>query len=320
VNPLYLTEGDVVATLSVRDALGVVEEAARALAEGRAQNRPRQRAFTPSKSMIQVLAAAYGDRLGHKTYTVGPKPRGAKFWVSLFNDAGEMMAIIEADALGQIRTGAASGVATRFLAREDSHTLGVIGTGWQARTQLEACRHVRDFKRILVYGRDKKRREDFCEMMSEKLGHGIEPVATAREAVAESDVVCTMTNANDPVLEGAWLRPGTHVNAAGSNRGNAAEIDADAVRRAKIVAVEDIAQAKVEAGDLLRAEREGAFTWDRAVLLSDIVSGKVSSRTSDDEITLFDSLGIGLWDVAAADHVFERAVIEGRGVRLPIPS
>ena len=319
MNPLYLTEGDVVATFTMHDALTVVENAARALAEGRAENKPRQRAFTPA-SVIQVLAASYGDRMGHKTYTVAPKGRGPRFWVTLFDASGEMLAIIEADALGQKRTGAASGVATRFMAREDAHTLGIIGTGWQARSQLEACWHVRDFKRVLVYGRDKARREAFCEEMSEKLGSGIVPVDTATEAAAEADVLCTMTSASTPVFEGAWLKPGAHVNAAGSNRANAQEIDVEAVRRARIVAIEDLAQAKVESGDLLAAEGQGAFAWEGAVLLSDIVGGKVPSRTSDDEITLFESLGIGLWDVAAAAHVYGKCVTEGRGTRLPIPS
>src|SRR6202011_5993533 len=117
--------------------------------------------------------------------TVAPKGRGAKFWYTLFNENGEMLAVMEADALGQIRTGAASGVATRFLAREDAKTLAVIGTGWQARTQLEACYHVRPISRILVYGRDPKRRSDFCEAMSEHVDAKIEPVENPREAVEQ---------------------------------------------------------------------------------------------------------------------------------------
>ena len=318
MNPLYLTEADVVATFSMHDALTVVENAARALGEGRAENKPRQRAFTPA-SVIQVLAASYGDRMGHKTYTVAPKGRGARFWVTLFDASGEMLAIIEADALGQIRTGAASGVATRFLAREDAKTLGIIGTGWQARSQLEACFHVRPFTRVLVYGRDQARREAFCEEMSEKLGAGIVPVGTAAEAAAEADVLCTMTSASLPVFDGAHLKRGTHVNAAGSNRANAQEIDVETVRRAKVIAVEDLAQAQVESGDLLAAEREGAFAWERVVRLSDVVAGKAPARTSEDDITLFESLGIGLWDVAAAAHVYATCVTEGRGARLPIP-
>jgi alanine dehydrogenase len=319
VSPLYLTEGDVVATLTIRDALGLVEDAARALAEQRAQNRPRQRAFT-SSSVIQVLAAAYGGRMGHKTYTVAPKGRGARFWYTLFNENGEMLAIMEADALGQMRTGAASGVATRFLAREDASTLGIIGTGWQARSQLEACFHVRNISRILVYGRDEKRRSDFCELMSEKVSAKIEPVATAREAVENADVICTMTSSSTPVLEGAWLRQGAHVNAAGSNRANAQEIDIEAVTRAAVVAVEDIAQAKVESGDLQAANETAHWSWDHATRLSDIIAGHALGRTSDAQITLFESLGIGLWDLAAASHVFDACVIEGRGTQLPIPS
>jgi len=319
VNPLYLTEGDVVATLSVRDALTLVEDAARALAAGKAQNRPRQRAYTGS-SVIQVLAAAYGGRMGHKTYTVAPKGRGARFWVLLFADDGEMLAMIEADALGQIRTGAASGVATRFLAREDARTLGVIGTGWQARSQLEAVFRVRHIERIRAYGRNRDRLLNFCEEMSAKVGVAVEPADSAQAAVADADVVCTMTNAGTPVLEGAWLKPGAHLNAAGSNRANAQEIDAEAVRRASVVVVEDTAQARVEAGDLIGAAGAGAFDWDRAVLLSDVVAGSAPGRTADDQITLFDSLGIGLWDVAAASFVFDACVVEGRGTRLPIPS
>jgi ornithine cyclodeaminase/alanine dehydrogenase-like protein (mu-crystallin family) len=319
MNPLYLTEGDVVSTLTMRDALTLVEDAARALAEGRAQNRPRQRAYT-SSSVIQVLAAAYGGRMGHKTYTVAPKGRGAKFWYTLFNENGEMLAVMEADALGQIRTGAASGVATRFLAREDSHMLAVIGTGWQARTQLEAVVHVRPISRVLVYGRDPARRAAFCEEMEEKTGRRIEPVDNARDAVSQADVVCTMTSSSVPVLEGAWLREGAHVNAAGSNRTNAQEIDVEAVTRADVVAVEDFAQAKVESGDLQAANESGRWSWERVTRLSDIVAGHALGRTSESQITLFESLGIGLWDLAAASFVFDECVVQGRGVRLPIPS
>jgi ornithine cyclodeaminase/alanine dehydrogenase-like protein (mu-crystallin family) len=243
--------------------------------------------------------------MGHKTYTVAPKGRGARFWYTLFNENGEMLALMEADALGQIRTGAASGVATRFLAREDASTLGIIGTGWQARSQLEACFHVRNISRVLVYGRDAKRRADFCELMQEKVSAKIEPVETAREAVANADVICTMTNSSTPVLEGAWLRDGTHVNAAGSNRANAQEIDIEAVTRAAVIAVEDVAQAKIESGDLRAANETAHWSWEHATRLSDIIAGHALGRTSDDQITLFESLGIGLWDIAAASHVFD---------------
>ena len=319
MNPLYLTERDVAETLSMHDALRLVEEAARALANGEAQNKPRQRAYT-QKSVLQVLAAAWGDRMGHKTYTVGPKPRGARFWHLLFDVSGELLAITEADTLGQIRTGAASGIATKYMAREDATTAAIIGTGWQARSQIEAVCAVRPIERVHAWGRSRERLEQFCTEMSERLSIPVEPAASAREAVAGADVVCTMTSANTPVLEGAWLSPGTHVNAAGSNRGNAAEIDVETVRRAAAVALEDIAQAHVEAGDLLPAIAEGAFSWDDAVTLADIVAGTTPGRPSAEAITLFDSLGIGLWDLAVANHVYARALERGRGNRLPIPS
>lgn len=319
MNPLYLTEEDVVATLTVRDALRLLEDAARAQAEGRAENKPRQRVRT-GQSILQVLPAAYGDRLGHKSYLVAPKPRGARFLYLLFAASGEWLALFEADALGQIRTGAASGLATRVLAREDARTLGVIGTGWQAHTQIEAVRAVRPIERVRAFGRNPERRRAFCEEMTAKLGIPVEPAESGREAVRGADVVCTITNAMMPVLEGAWLAPGTHVNAAGSNRANAQEIDVETVARAAVVAVEDLAQAKVESGDLLFAVESGRWSWDRAVLLSDLVAGKKPGRSSADEITLFESLGIGLWDLAVASHVYDACVAAGRGSRLPIPS
>jgi alanine dehydrogenase len=319
VNPLYLTEDDVVATLTVGDALRLLDDAARARAEGAAENKPRQR-VRAKQSVLQVLPAAYGERLGHKSYLVAPKPRGARFLYLLFAASGELLALFEADALGQIRTGAASGLATRVMAREDARTLAVIGTGWQARTQLEAVCAVRPIERVRVYGRDAERRRAFSAEMAARIGIPVQPAESAREAVEDADVVCTITSASTPVLEGAWLKPGSHVNAAGSNRANAQEIDVAAVTRAAIVAVEDFEQAKVESGDLIHAAISGRWSWERAVVLSDLVAGKARSRTSPEQITLFESLGIGLWDLAVASHVYDACVAVGRGTRLPIPA
>ena len=318
MNPLYLTEADVVATLRMTDALRLVREAALALAEGKAENRPRQRAWT-GKTVIQVLAAAYDGRLGHKTYTVSPA-RGARFWHTMFDESGEMLSIIEADALGQIRTGAASGVATQVLARDDARTLAVIGSGWQARSQLEAVVTVRPIERVRVYARNRERLEAFCAEMSARVHRPVEPAASGREAVEGADVVCTMTSARTPVLHGSWLEKGAHVNAAGSNRANAQEIDVETVLRSSVVAVEDLAQAKVESGDLRSANETQDWNWQQATLLSDVIAGHALGRTSDDQITLFESLGIGLWDLAVASHVYDACVAGGRGTRLPIPS
>lgn len=319
MTPLYLTEDDVLRTLTMRDALQLVEAAARALGDEAAENRPRQRVRTHD-TMLHVLAAAYDGYLGHKAYTAAPKPRGARFWYTLYGAGGEMLALFEADALGRIRTGAASGVATRALARENARTLAVIGTGSQAPTQVEAVCGVRPIRRVAAWGRDPERLRNFCEYTSARVGIPVEAMASARDAVAEADVVCTITSSRTPVLEGAWLRDGTHVNAAGSNRANAQEIDVATVRRSAVVAVEDLAQAKVESGDLRAANEHGAWSWNDATPLPAIVAGNALGRTDDAQITLFESLGIGLWDLAVARHVYETCLAQGRGTRLPIPS
>jgi ornithine cyclodeaminase/alanine dehydrogenase-like protein (mu-crystallin family) len=319
VNPLYLTEQDVLATLTMTDALRLVDEAARALAEGAAENRPRQRVRT-GNTILHVLPAAMGGRLGHKSYTGAPRPRGARFWYYLYAESGELLAVMEADHLGRIRTGAASGVATRVLAREDARTVAVIGTGSQAPTQVEAICAVRPIARVLAWGRDADRLSAFCEAAAARCGVPVLPAPTPQEAVASADIVATITSARTPVLFGSWLQPGTHVNAAGSNRANAQEIDVEAVRRAAVVAVEDIAQAKVESGDLRAANETSDWDWKDAVRLSDVVAGHALGRTGDEQITLFESLGIGLWDLASASHVYDACLAAGRGSRLPIPS
>ena len=155
--------------------------------------------------------------------------------------------------------------------------------------------------------------------MSETLGIAVVPSENLALDVARSHIVTTMTNAAEPVLFGAWLSPGTHVNAAGSNRATSAEIDAEVVRRADIIAVENFAQAQVESGDLLAAERAGTFDWKDARLLEAIVARQAPSREEDDQITLFESLGIGLWDIAAANYVYDRALEQQRGREVDIP-
>jgi ornithine cyclodeaminase/alanine dehydrogenase-like protein (mu-crystallin family) len=287
------------------------------LAAGTAAIATRQRVSSGGVTM-NLMGAALDGRVAHKTYPVA-RPRRARFWVTLFGNDASMLALIEADKLGQIRTGAASGLATRVMARPDARVATVVGTGWQARTQLEAVCRVRPIERAYAYGRDPARQRSFCDDMTALLKLPVEPANDLAGALAVSQVAITMTSASEPVLFGALLAPGTHVNAAGSNRATAEEIDADVVRRAAVVAVESVAQAKVESGDLLGAERAGAFDWSRAVLLSDIVAGRAPGRTSDDDVTLFESLGVGLWDIAAASYVYDRCVERDRGRLVDVP-
>jgi ornithine cyclodeaminase/alanine dehydrogenase-like protein (mu-crystallin family) len=196
----------------------------------------------------------------------------------------------------------------------------MIGTGWQARTQLQAMCAVRPIERAYAWSRNPAHVSAFCAEMTATIGIPVEPAATAADAVRDADVVAVMTNASEPVLRGAWLREGTHVNAAGSNRATASELDAEAVRRAALVAVDDLAQAKVESGDLIAAEQDAhAWDWSRAVRLADIVAETKPGRVKASDITLFESLGIGLWDIAAANHVYDRALERNVGTDIAIP-
>lgn len=314
----YLTEDDVAAVLDVPTTIDLLDAAARALASDDAMNLPRQRPRT-SGTVMHVLPAAYAGRLGHKTYVSAPKPRGTRFLYTLYAATGELLALIEANRLGQIRTGAASGLATRVLARSDTRIGAIVGTGFQARTQLEAICAVRRFEEVRVYGRTPANRDAFCRELEPVAGVRLVPSDDVAAAVDGADVICTMTNAAEPVLFGSMLAPGAHINAAGSNRANAVEIDAEVVHRSAVVAVEDVAQAKVESGDLLAAERAGRFVWDRALPLAPLVLTP-PTRVLAGEITLFESLGIGLWDLAAASYVYDRCVEQRRGREVDLPA
>ncbi len=307
MTPLAIDEATVARHLDVASAMDVVRSAALALARGEAAVRPRQR-VRHADAVQQLLPAAIGGRLGFKHYIVGPT--GVTFRVMLFAPDGTWLANIEANTLGQLRTGAASGVATELLANADARSVAILGTGFQARTQLEAICIARPaIDDLRVWGRTPSKVEAFCRELSVTLGRTVRPMTTAREAVTGAAIVATMTSAEEPILEGAWLAPGTHVNAAGSNRLTHREIDQEVVRRARVIAVEDLEQAHMEAGDLIR--NEAAAPWARTVLLSDLAAGSVSGRKSAEDITLFASLGIGLWDIAAANFVYD-AVLAAR--------
>jgi alanine dehydrogenase len=314
----FISEADVAGCLDMATAIGLLEQAARDLAAGTASVTPRQRIASGNVRM-NLMAGGAGGRIGHKCYPIA-MPRGANFWVTLFGPDASMLALIQADTLGQIRTGAASGLATKYLARADARVATIFGTGKQARTQLEAVCSVRPIERAFVIGRSAENATRFCSEMSAKLAIPVTIATDAATAVRDAQVVALMTSASDPLLHGSMLAPGTHVNAAGSNTATNAEIDEKVVRRAGIVAIENLAQAKIESGDLLRAEREGSFDWARAVLLSDIVAGTAPGRESPDEITLFESLGIALWDIAAANYVYDHCVASGIGREVDIPS
>ncbi|TAH51927.1 MAG: ornithine cyclodeaminase family protein [Chloroflexota bacterium] len=305
--PIFLTEQNVEQLLTMNDALRLVEDAFRELGNGAAQNQPRQRIRAPH-GVLNVMPAGIFTRgyMGFKAYT--SFRGGARFYFHLFDgNSGEYLAIIEADRLGQMRTGAASGVATKFLARQDSKTIGIIGTGWQAESQLQAVCAVREFGSVKCFSRDETRRKQFAEKMSAQLNIAIEPVASTRDAIVESDVVIAITTAAQPVVMGEWLRAGAHINAAGGNWAARREVDSAAVKRAHAIFADSVEQAKIEAGDLILAVSENAIGWEKVQEMSALVSGRAVGRASEDDITLFKSCGIALEDVAVGTFVYERA-------------
>ncbi len=316
---LLLTEADVRAILTLPMAMELTEESFRRLASGAGVSHPRRRLKLAEKGLMHYMAAAdsQGGYVGLKIYTVSPS--GLRFLVPLFSGhSGELLALIEANYLGQARTGAASGVATKFLAREDSHVFGIIGTGFQARTQLEAVALARKLELVRAYGRDAGRREQFAKEMTAKIGVRVAAVESAEEAVRGADIVTTITSSPKPVLLGKWLERGTHINAAGVNFAEKAEIDAETVDRADLIAADSIEQSKMEAGDLIQAFGSDANRWDDVRELCGIISGKVPGRTNRDQITLYKSNGIAIEDVVVAGRVYELARERKMGKEVPM--
>ena len=316
---LLITEADVRSLLTMPIALEIVEESLRQQGNGELVLQPRRRIKLPDNALLHYMAAAdtVHGYIGMKLYTVAQGV--ARFVVPLFKSTtGEMAALIEADALGQLRTGAASGVATKYLANANARTACIIGTGYQARTQLEAVAAVRRLERVRAFGRDPERRAKFCREMSERIGVAVEPMNSGEEAVKGAEILITATSATKVVLEGAWLAPGMHINAMGANWPQKRELDAAAVGRADKIVVDSIEQSKMEAGDLIQAFAEDQSRWNSVHELSQIVAGKEPGRSSADQITLFKSNGIATWDLAAAARVYEMAVARGMGQPIPI--
>lgn len=315
---LLIREADVGALLTMDEVIVAVEEGFRALGTGGAINNPRGRAVTPSGTLHVMHAAVPSVGMtGVKAYAT--TPRGSRFLAVLYRlEDGEALAIVEADRLGQIRTGAASGVATRFLARPEAGTLGVIGTGWQARSQVEAICRVRPIALIKAYSRSPERREAFAEEMTADLGAEVVAVESAAEAVAGADVVVTATSSREPVLSGGWLVPGMHLNAIGSNAASRREIDLEAVRRCDPIVVDALDQARIECGDLIGAAAEGEPVWDRAVELGAVVAGLAPGRQRPDQISLFESQGIAIEDVVTMELLYRRALAAGAGEEIPL--
>jgi ornithine cyclodeaminase/alanine dehydrogenase-like protein (mu-crystallin family) len=315
---LHISEAEVQQVLTMPLALAAVEEISRKQATGEVVNHPRRRFELRSGGFFHYMAAAdfSAGFLAMKQYTF---VRGKmRFLVPLYEIAsGDLVAMIEADYMGQLRTGAASGVATKYLARRDATVAAIIGTGGQARTQLEAIAAVRKLASGRVYGRYPDRRKRFAEEMSKRIGVPVEPADSSSEAARGAQIICTATTASQPVLHGADLSSGIHINAIGANHAHKRELDDEAVAAADVIVVDSIEQSRQEAGDLIIAFKGDEICWTGVKKLSEVVAGKASGRTSDTEVTLFKSNGIAAWDLAVAMRVYALAREKGLGRPLP---
>ena len=317
---LLLKESHVRELLTMADALPAVERAFADVARGEAVNVSRHRGAL--KGMTINAMGAISSALDLTAMKVYPIVRqditvGSSFQVLVWRlSTGALEGVFEAELLAQVRTGAASGVATRFMARPDSRVMTLFGAGWQARAQLEAIARVLPaLERVNVLSRSPQRVQEFCAQMQGAVAAKLVPAVDVEQAVREADVITTITGAKQPLFDGEWLRPGTHVNAAGSNFSTKREIDATSVTRAQRIVADDIEVAKIESGDLLAIE---GFDWTRVRGLAEVVGGSVPGRGAADEITLFESQGLGLEDLAVSAVLLQRARERGIGIEIPL--
>lgn len=315
---LFLSENDVKNLLTVGMALEAVESAHRDLANGLAIDTPRARSRLP-QTVLHILQGALPAQgvIGYKAYTSNKS--GNRFLVHLFDAAsGRLKAVIEANYLGMIRTGAASGIAARWLARPDSTVAGVFGAGWQAEGHVRALCATLPLARVKVFSRKADKLQDFCRRMSDATGVAVEPAESAEETVRGSDVIGTVTTAALPLFDADWLEAGVHINAAGSNSLVRQELSEAAVRRCDLIAVDAVPTALAEAGDLLPLLEKGRLHPRQFVELGEVIVGRHAGRSTVEQITLFESQGMAIQDLAVALRVLAAAEASGLGQAIPL--
>jgi alanine dehydrogenase len=308
--PLYLSESDVASLVSPAAAVDAVESCFGRMAAGEVEIAPRRRLRLPEGSLADMAASDHGLGIaGGKLYAA--TPNGATFVVCLFDaDSSALVAVIEADRLGQLRTGAASGVAARYLAKPAARTLGVIGCGHQAETQVECVRAaVPSLDHVVAYCRTPEKLAAFCKQTRAEAGESHRDAAT-------QDVVVTITSSRDPVLRGEWLAAGALVAAAGANVVTRRELDNTVLERARFVCCDLLEQAKLESGDLVEPVQAGVLDWLEVHELHEVVAGEIVGRQSDDDIVVFKSNGLAAWDVALGAEAVRLAREQGVGTEL----
>lgn len=318
-----LSSKDVAELVDIKDVTDSVEDAYRQFGCGDATDVPRENVRSPAvEGNLKSMAAVKPDTMGGCFYTGGFDTREAdvlsKLVVVFDTKVGGLNCVVEHDRLSWLRTGATSGVATDYCARPDASSLALIGSGRQARSQLLAVSAVRDISDVVVYSPTRSHREAFCDEMDSVVDATIQMSDSARSAIADADIVCTATTADEPVFDGRWLDSGTHLNAIGAHYPDQREVDSETVRRSNVI-VDSLDRAQKEEGELIIPADEGAFDWSDATELGDIVSGSAPGRTDADEITYMTSGGLSIEILAAAGDVYDRAVEKGIGTTVEFP-
>jgi len=311
---LYLRDAEVRELLTLEEGNEIIEDLFRQEAAGKVENRPTTELALPRGVFRLKAGGTYHlNTFGFKAY-----PFGGRYTIFVYDLETGIDGIVEARGLTEVRTGAVSAVATKYMARPASDTMGIIGTGREARAQLASLCLVRPFKRVKAYSRSAENRETFAAEMSKRLEIDVIPVDTGAECARDVDVVTTITSARDPVLEGAWLREGTHINAVGATTPERRELDAEAVERCGTIVVEHLPQAQAECGEILHSVERGRLDWAAVHEMQDIIAGGTPGRRDAAEITLLDSIGVGAEDVALATYILKKArEVGGVGVEMP---
>ncbi len=311
----YIRGAEAEQLLDMPQAIALIEQAFRDLADGEAIDSPRRRSRLPGKTVhiMQALAPRIGVAGFKAGYSRGPG------LIHLYDfESGRYEAMIEADWLGRMRTAATTAVATRLMARNDASVVACFGLGRHGSFQLTAVSAVRKISKVQVYGRNRERVDGFCALMSKRLGVPVTATASPRDALAGADIVNLITPSATPLFDGAWLEAGQHVNAAGSNEFNRREIDLETIRRSDVIVVDSREVAQAESGDLLPAVDAGLLQWEHLASLADVVCGRRPARTADQQITLFESHGMCIEDLYVAKHVLDAARQRNIGVDLPL--
>ncbi len=313
---LFLRDEEVSRTVSMDDMLPAIESMQGHFGRGEAMVLPRKKIIA-SGGVLAVMGGGlfYDGVLGVKTYTV---VRGTySFQVSLYDaETGRLMCYTQANRLGQLRTGATTALAVKYLSNLDAATVGIIGTGYQAPTQLEAISKIRNIQSVKAFSRTAENRDAFAKTMTDSLGLAVSSASGAQEVVEGSDVVICIAAATEPVVNGEWLASGVTLIGAGPTTWRIREVDDAAIVRADKIFVDSVEQARDEAGDMASAVDRGLLQWSQLLELRHAVAGTVSGRDNHNQIIFAKMMGTGVADVAAAKLAYDKATEMGLGTEM----